>query len=100
MLIVTGTIEINPDNVEAARVATAAMVAETVKEAGCQVYEFSQIVGAEHRFRVYEEWDDEAALQAHMKTPHMAAFRAALGEAGIVSRAVYMVKGGEKAPLG
>ena len=100
MLIVTGVIEIEPSGLEVAKTAILAMVRETVKEQGCHVYEFSQIVGVENSFRVYEEWDDEAVLEAHTKTPHMADFRAALGQAGIVSRKLNKFKGGAKTSLG
>ncbi|MEX0318263.1 MAG: putative quinol monooxygenase [Ruegeria sp.] len=100
MLIVTGVVEVAADGVDKARAAAQAMVAETVKEPGCLIYEFSQVLGQGSRFRVYEEWRDQAALDAHFATPHMAAFRAALGEVGVISREIYRVVGGEKQPLG
>ena len=100
MLIVTGHLELNPDNVAAGRDAILAMVAETVKEDGCQTYEFSQVVGMASKFRVYEEWDDADALAAHMKTAHMTVFRAAVGEIGVVSRAISTIEAGKKTPLG
>lgn len=99
MLIVTGVIEIAAEGVEAARAAAAEMVAETCKEPGCIVYEFSQVLGQETRFRVYEEWQDLAALEAHFKAPHMAVFRSALAKAGVVSRDVYRREGGDKVAL-
>ena len=100
MLIVTGTIEINADKTGPANVAALKMMEETRKEPGCLVYEFSQVVGAPHRFRVYEEWVDRAALQAHFETPHMAAFGEALGEIGVTNREIYSIEAGEKQPLG
>ncbi len=99
MLIVTGTVEVSPEGVEKAIAAAQAMVADTVKEQGCLVYEFSQILGQPNRFRVYEEWTDQAALEAHFEAPHMATFRAALGEVGVISRDICRVVGGEKQPL-
>lgn len=100
MLIVTGVIEIAPDGVETARAAALEMMTETRKEDGCIVYEFSQVIGSETRFRVYEEWQSEDHLKAHFQTPHMAVFRAALAGVGVVSRDVFTVAGGTKAPLG
>ncbi|MBV1897014.1 MAG: antibiotic biosynthesis monooxygenase [Rhodobacteraceae bacterium] len=100
MLIVTGKIELNSKNIAAARKAIAAVMAETVVEDGCQTYEFSQVVGTDATFRVYEEWDDAAALAAHAKAPHMAVFSAALGEVGVVSRALWTIEAGTKSPLG
>ncbi len=99
MLIVTGTVEVSPEGVEKAAKAAQAMVAETVKEPGCLVYEFSRILGHSTRFRVYEEWQDQTALEAHFAAPHMAVFQAALAEAGVVSSDIYRVVGGEKQPL-
>ncbi len=99
MLIVTGVVEVSADGVNKARAAARIMVCETIKEDGCFVYEFSQVLGHEARFRVYEEWRDQAALEAHFATAHMATFRAALAEVGIVSSEIYRVVGGEKQPL-
>ncbi|MCV2889936.1 putative quinol monooxygenase [Ruegeria aquimaris] len=99
MLIVTGVIEIAAGGVELARAAAVDMVAETLNEPGCILYEFSQVLGQETRFRVYEEWQDLAALEAHFATPHMGRFRAALAKAGVVSREVYRREGGDKVLL-
>ncbi len=100
MIIVTGTIEIAPGGVEKARAALADVMQETRKEDGCRIYEFSQLIEAETRFRVYEEWDSLDALAAHGKAPHMQVFRAALAEIGVVSRDIYRMEGGEKTSLG
>ena len=99
MLVVTGIIEVNPENLGPARVAAIKMMEETRKEAGCRVYEFSQLIESENRFRVYEEWDDQAALDAHFASAHMGAFREALGEIGVISRMVVSFSGGEKTEL-
>ncbi len=99
MLVVTGTVEVAPEGIEQAAKAAQEMVAETVKEQGCNIYEFSQVLGHSNRFRVYEEWESQAALEAHMATPHMAVFQDALGEVGVTSADIYRIVGGEKQPL-
>ncbi len=99
MLIVTGVVEVSEAGVEKASAAAQEMVAETLKEPGCLIYEFSQILGHTARFRVYEEWQDQAALEAHFATPHMATFQAVLGEVGVTFSEIYRVIGGEKQPL-
>ncbi|WP_372572859.1 putative quinol monooxygenase [Ruegeria jejuensis] len=99
MLTVTGVVEIAPDGVETAKAAVQKMVAETLKEDGCRIYEFSQVIGSETRFRVYEEWDSLSALQAHFETPHMAEFRATLGSVGVISRDISRFEAGEKTPV-
>ncbi|WP_424986576.1 putative quinol monooxygenase [Microbulbifer sp. S227A] len=99
MLIVTGTIEFNPERIGSAQAAVTKMMEETRKEAGCIVYEFSQLVEAPHRFRVYEEWTGDAALAAHSDAPHMAAFREALGEIGVISKDIVKFPAGERVAL-
>ena len=99
MLIVTGTIELAEDSVAAALAAAEVVMAETQKEDGCQIYEFSQVVGAPTRFRIYEEWDNEEALRAHFGMPHMAVFQKALSGLTILSRELYTVQNGVRAPL-
>lgn len=99
MLIVTGTIEINPEKIGPAQAAARKMMEETRKEPGCRLYEFSQLIEAPHVFRVYEEWDDRAALDAHGQTPHMAAFREALGQIGITARDIKTIEAGATAPI-
>ena len=99
MIIVSGTVEIDAGDMERALVAVRAMVAETVKEDGCITYEFSRVIDRDTSFRIYEEWRDVAALQAHGKSAHMGVFRAALGELNVLSRDVFMVEAGEKTSL-
>lgn len=96
MIIVSGTIEIRPEGLEAARAAFLEVMAITRTEAGCRVYEFSQTVENPNVFRVYEEWDDLPSLGAHGKAPHMSVFREALGQAGMVSRDIGWMEAGDK----
>lgn len=43
-------------------------------EAGCLNYALYADPEDEHRFVIIEEWADEAALQEHFRTPHIAHF--------------------------
>ena len=99
MIVVTGTMELKPEGLEQARAAAIEMMTETRKEAGCYVYEFSQLIENPNRFRIYEEWESLEHLIAHSKAPHMGVFRASLGEAGVVSRDIVRMEGGEKTAL-
>ncbi len=99
MIIVTGTFELPTDGIDAAKAAAAAMVAETVKEDGCHEYQFWQSISSPTTFRVYEEWESHAHLEAHFATPHMAVFRAALGEIGLISRKVRKIEAGTATDL-
>lgn len=80
MLIVVAEIEVEDGAVDGAREALRTMEVETRKEPGCATYAFSVDVSDPTRLRITERWDSEAALAAHFKTPHMAAFGATIGK--------------------
>jgi quinol monooxygenase YgiN len=95
MIVVSGTNEVAAADAPRAVEAAIALARETRKEPGCRYYAFYQDIESPGVFRVFEEWDDDAALKAHFETPHMAAFRAVLGELGVLNRDVkiYRVSG-------
>ena len=47
-------------------------------EAGCLGYRIYEETERENEFLFVEEWEDDAALQAHFATPHIAEFMAAV----------------------
>ena len=75
MVIIEVTSTVHADKREAALEAMHVMGVETRKEPGCLHYRFYQDIDDPHTFFVYERWIDGAALDAHMKTPHMDEFR-------------------------
>ena len=99
MLIVTGTIEVPEGALDKARPAIRDMVAATLAEEGCITYGFWQDLEVPGRLRVYEEWRDRAALEAHFQSAHMAAFRETLGALGPVSRHIVAIEAGAVSPL-
>lgn len=99
MIVVSGTVEIAAEDIGAATDAMRVMMAETAKEDGCIVYRFYPDIELEGHFRVYEEWESEAALKAHFNVPHMAAFREALGKIKVLSRDIKMFPAGEATSL-
>lgn len=48
-------------------------------EAGCLNYRIYEATDEENSFVIVEEWADDAALQAHFKTPHIAEFMPKVG---------------------
>jgi len=100
MLIVTGSIEIEESSVEAIQQAAATMAVASRAEQECHSYAFYQDIENPLRFRVYEEWTDEAALAFHFATPHMAAFQAALANIKITSIRVKKFEAGEMSAIG
>jgi len=99
MLVVTGVTEVDPADADKARTAAARAAAITRTEDGCHAYAFYEDVETPGRFRVYEEWRDEAALKAHLATDHIAEFRAVMGGLTILSREIKKMTGCQSAPL-
>jgi quinol monooxygenase YgiN len=78
MIIVAGTISIDPADFDSYRAAAESMIAATLQEDGCQVYNFAQSVVDPTEVRIFEIWDSKEALEAHFVSPHMAVFQEAL----------------------
>jgi quinol monooxygenase YgiN len=83
MLIVAGEIEIDPARHADAVAAAREMMETTRREKGCVSYVFSADLADPGRFRIFEEWESQAALDAHFAAPHMAAFQAKVGSLGV-----------------
>lgn len=83
MLIVAGVIQIDPSQRDAAQVAFEKMRTETLKEPGCLEYQAYADRGDAGTLFMFEKWKDQAALDAHFVSAHMAEFGAALGGLGI-----------------
>ena len=80
MLIVAAEIVVEPSRIDGVRGSLRSMEEETRKEPGCLTYAFSVDINEPERVRIFERWESMDALRAHFKTPHMAAFGAALGQ--------------------
>ena len=85
-VIIAGTVRVPPENLERFKPNMAAMLAASRAEAGCLVYSYAVDVEDPGLVRVFEAWRDEAALQAHFQTPHMATWRAAWPQFGVGDR--------------
>jgi quinol monooxygenase YgiN len=83
MLIVAGEIEIDPSKREEAVAAARDMMEATRREPGCISYAFSADLSDPGRFRIFEEWESQAALDAHFAAPHMAAFSTRVAGLGV-----------------
>lgn len=99
MIVVTGTIELHPEDMWPATTAAGEMIRQTEKEDGCITYRFCVDINHLTRFRLYEEWRDEAALAAHMKAPHMAEFLARIEKLRVVSRDIVKFEVSETQPI-
>ena len=81
MIVVAGDIVVNEGTREQAVAAMIAVAHATQQEAGCIRYNFFAHLEDEHHFLVYEEWESQAHLDAHLSADdppaHMVAFRKA-----------------------
>ncbi|HVP28594.1 MAG TPA: putative quinol monooxygenase [Myxococcota bacterium] len=82
MIVIAGSIRIDPAQRERAAAAAREMMEATRRENGCRAYVFSFDVDDPGLVHLFEHWDSAADLQAHFTAPHMARFQAAI--AGLV----------------
>ena len=78
MLVVEGTVQINPVKWDEAVSLVLAVQTETRKEEGVIRYTFYSELEPTHVIHVFEVWEDEDSLDAHLKTAHVQKFFAAL----------------------
>jgi len=88
MIVITGEIEMHPEDAWPAASAALKMMEAAANEEGCLFYKFYSDLLNPRVFRVYEEWRDEETLAAHFKTPHMADFQAKLKQLRITDRKI------------
>lgn len=69
-----------PGKEEELRNALAGLVTPTRSEPGCITYEFHTVEGRPGTFIAFERWVSQAALDAHVKTPHLQSFIGRSGE--------------------
>ena len=78
MIVVNVEVIVESGAADKARDAVKAMEQATRKEPGCLTYAFSVDISDPGMIRVTERWESMEAIQAHMKSPHMAAFQQAI----------------------
>jgi len=95
MVIVAGTITLDPAKRAQLEVAFDRMRAATLREAGCLEYQAYADRKDPSTVLIFEKWESEEALRAHFATPHMAEFGAALAQVGVTGSGVkkYQVSG-------
>ena len=98
-VLVAGTVRLPPGNLVRFRPHMDAMLAASRAEDGCVTYSYAADVQDPGLIRVFEAWRDEAALQAHFETPHMAAWRAAWPEFGVSDRRLNLYEVASERPL-
>ena len=98
-VIIAGTVRVPPENAPALRPHQDAMLAASRAEDGCMIYSYAVDVQDPGLIRVFEQWRDQAAVEAHFKAPHMAVWRAAGAEFGVSDRRLFAYDVAAQRPL-
>jgi quinol monooxygenase YgiN len=85
-LLVAGTVRVPPPVLDQFRPHMLEMLAASRAEDGCIAYAYALDAAEPGLIRVFEIWRDQAALDAHFKTEHMARWRAAWPQFGVSDR--------------
>ena len=93
-LTIVASIHARPDRASMVRVELEKLVSITQAEEGCLQYDLHQDNEDPAHFLFYENWESRDHWQAHMKAPHLEAYRKAT-EGAIADFALY-----EMSPIG
>jgi quinol monooxygenase YgiN len=85
-VLIAGTVRVPPQNLERFRPHMERMLAASRAEDGCLTYSYAVDVADPGLIRVFEAWRDQAAIDAHFQTPHMAEWRATWPQFGVSDR--------------
>ena len=96
---VFGTLRIAPDAVKTLLPALKALVEATNKNDGCIAYDVGEDPFDPGLFRFSELWPDQAALNAHIKAPHIQPWRDACAAVGVIERRFEVFDASNRRPL-
>ncbi len=86
MLLIVGTVRLPAENLTAARDVMAHMIEASRAEDGCLGYSYAEDVLEAGLIHVKEFWRDQAALDRHFASEHIAVWREAWPRLGIHDR--------------
>lgn len=99
MILITGTFRILPGALDAARPVMERMIAASRAEPGCLAYSYAEDVLEPSLVRVTELWRDEAALDRHFASSHIAEWRSEWERLGITDRLLDAFEVGDPRPV-
>ena len=85
-MIIAGTVRVPPENIARFLPHMVAMMTASRAEEGCGGYSYAEDVAEPGLIHVFEVWRDQAAIDAHFATAHMAEWRAAWPAFGVSDR--------------
>ncbi|WP_084396339.1 putative quinol monooxygenase [Henriciella aquimarina] len=88
MIVIEGTVRIDPARLDDARPAMETMVRASRAEAGCIDYAYAIDMLDPGLVRVSERWQDRDALKAHFESVHMTEWRGVIAGLGLRDRSL------------
>ncbi len=82
-ILIAGTVDVDPEQRDAALEAGKPHMAATRAQDGCIDYNWSADGLTPGRIYVFERWRDQTALEAHFKGPHYLAMRDTIATYGL-----------------
>lgn len=83
MIIIAGTVDVDPERREEALVAASPHMTKTRAQKGCIDYVWSADPLVPGRIYVFERWEDQASLQAHFDGEHYINMRNTIAAHGL-----------------
>ena len=94
MIVVSGHFRLPPGRTAEARGAIRTVIAASLAEQGCRAYSYAKDVNEPGLFRVHEEWDSRAALEANFAAAPMREWQEARDALGFHDRSHYGARSG------
>ena len=88
MLIIAGTISLDPAQLDDALALTLPLCEKVRAEEGCHDYVFTPNPAVPGEVRLFEIWETEEDLAVHFTTPHMAEWQEQIGSFTITGRSI------------
>jgi quinol monooxygenase YgiN len=82
-IIVTGVIDLDPAKRDDAIAAALVVMEATRAEEGSEAYAFTADLADPGRLHLVKQWASAEALDAHIKSAHLAEFMARIGQYGV-----------------
>jgi len=83
VIIIAGTVDVDPEQRDAALEAGLPHMRATRAQKGCLDYSWNADLLTPGRIYVFERWDNQADLQTHFSGPHYQAMLATMGRFGL-----------------
>lgn len=90
MIIVSGSMQLSPDSLTKALELVRPLIAATRAEVGNRAYGFYLDPEQPGGVHLYEEWEDQAAIDTHNASDHLATFMASMAELEISSIEIHI----------